>query len=170
MKKGQTKQNKNLDKNVKKSITVIKAAQDDSLAEAVQVNSEFEQLGRYFKDWCIKFTDKSDPDYGNATQCVLKTYPNVTSYYSAGTIGSRNVKRLKAIVSVTLEQQGFGFAELMKLGMTKMLKGSYGDWESLMERAGYFEPKAKEAPTNIFNFANLQAAIIRDRKDRGLEV
>ena len=171
MKKGEIKKNKNLDKDVKNGIMAMKEAQDDSLAEAVQVNAEFDGLGRYFKDWCILFTDKSKPEYGNATQCVLKTYPNITNYFSAGTIGSRNVKKLKAVAAIILEQNNLGYGELMKIGMAKMLKGGYGDWEALMERVGYFDPKPKGGgDTNIFNFANLQAAIIRDRKARGLEV
>ena len=153
-----------------KTITDIKAADDSALSTAIQEAPSELRLGEKFKAWTLLFMDKGDRKYwGNATQCALKIY-DTDNYHTAESIGSQNLKKLKLIGAIVLEAEGMGFGELMKIGASKMLKGSYSDWESLMERVGYFEAKNKKDDGNTFNVENMQLAIIRDRKARGLPI
>ena len=122
-----------------------------------------------FKDWTVLFFDKSKPEtYGNATRCALATY-DTESYQSAARIGFENSKKLKNLAAAVADNEGYGYADLIKIGLKKMMEGSYGDWESFMERMGHFEPKKKAGEGNTFNFDNLQIAIMNDRKARGLK-
>ncbi len=127
-----------------------------------------------FKRWAELFFDRSKPEfYGNKTQCALEAY-NTTNYNSASCIGYQNYRKLQFSVSLILELEGLGYGELIKIGASKMIAGSFSDWVKLMEIAGYFEPKNKpEIGVNInntYNFANLQTDIIKSRRERGLEV
>lgn len=124
-----------------------------------------------FKDWCALYFDKTRPEtYGNATQCALAVY-DTESYWSAARIGGENSKKLKNIAVSILDNEGFGFADLMKIGIKKMMEGSFSDWKSFMEMLGHFDPKGygDRQTENTFNFDNLQIAIMRDRKARGLK-
>lgn len=122
-----------------------------------------------FNRWAELFMDKSNPKfYGNKTQCALEVYAT-GNYNSASCIGYQNYKKLQFLASSVLEREGFGFAELMKIGTSKMLAGSFSDWVKMMEILGYFQPKSNEEKANEFNFQNLNVMIRKDRKDRGLE-
>lgn len=124
-----------------------------------------------FKDWCALYLDKSKPEtYGNATRSALATY-NTDSYWSAARIGGENSKKLKNIAVFILETEGFGFADLMKIGIKKMMEGSFSDWKAFMEMLGYFDPKGcnDKQSENTFNFENLNIAITKAREARGLK-
>jgi len=171
-KKPTTKGTKTLDPQDERTILAMKEAQDEELAEAVMMDTLDAKLTPKFKNWLALFMDKSNPDYyGNATQCTLKAY-NCTNYFSAGVIGSRNLKKLQGIMGSFLEAERMGFGEMVKIGAAKMLKGSFQDWKDLMIMAGFYEPpaKAKDDGGNTFNIENMQFAIIRDRKARGLPI
>lgn len=130
---------------------------------------KFKEPSAKFKRWAELFFDKSNPRcYGNKTQCALVAY-NTKNYNSASCIGYQNYRKLQFSASVILELEGFGFGELVKIGASKMMAGSFSDWVKLMEILGYIDPKGKETPDNTFNFENLNVAIWRDRKARGLE-
>lgn len=123
-----------------------------------------------FKSWCYHFFNKKDKDtYGNATQSALRVYntedPNV-----AGVIGHDNLRKLKDLGATFMDKEGFGFADLMKIGAGKMMKESYDVWEKFMIRLGYFEPEKKTNQFNQFNFGgNFAEAIAKSRQERGLE-
>ncbi len=124
-----------------------------------------------FKDWCALYFDKTRPEtYGNATRSALAVY-NTDSYYNAGAIGYTNSKKLQIIARTMLDNEGFGMADLLKIGLSKMTEGSFSDWKAFMEMLGYFDPKGynDRQPENTFNFENLNVAIMRDREARGLK-
>lgn len=124
-----------------------------------------------FKDWCALYFDKTKPEtYGNATQCALAVY-DTGNYWSAARIGGENSKKLKNIAVSILENEGFGFADLMKIGVKKMMEGSFSDWKAFMEMLGYFNPKdyGNQQTENTFDFNNLNVAIMEARKARGLK-
>lgn len=138
---------------------------------AIAVTAEYIKSQK-MKDWTRLFFDKSHPEtYGNATKCALKVY-NTESYHSAGQIGHENLKKLENMRLAIADNEGFGFGDLMKIGIAKMAKGEFGDWDKFMVRLGYFEPE----PGNIqatqnnfnFNFATMGDAIAASRKERGL--
>lgn len=127
------------------------------------------RVSQKFKDWTVLFFDKSKPEtYGNATRCALATY-DTESYQSAARIGFENSKKLKNLAAAVADNEGYGYADLIKIGLKKMMEGSYGDWESFMERMELFDPKKKQGEGNTFNFDNLNVAIMRDREARGLK-
>lgn len=127
------------------------------------------ELSSKFNRWVELFMNKSNPKlYGNKTQCALAVY-DTNNYNSASCIGYQNYRKLQFLASSILEAEGFGFAKLMKIGMSKVLAGSFSDWVKMMELLGYFPPKGKKEPVNEFNFENLNVMINRDRKTRGLE-
>jgi hypothetical protein len=127
------------------------------------------RVSQKFKDWTVLFFDKSKPEtYGNATRSALAVY-GTENYWSAATIGKENSKKLQNISVAVADNEGYGFADLVKIGLEKMMDGSYGDWESFMERMGHFEPKKKAGEGSTFNFDNLQIAIMNDRRARGLK-
>jgi hypothetical protein len=156
-------------KKTTQTLTDIKEISDREVVIAIQETPDELRLSAKFKAWTLLFMDKSDRKYwGNATQCALKIY-DTDSYHTAGSIGSQNLKKLKLIGAMILENEGMGFGELMKIGASKMLAGSFADWRSMMEILGYVEPpKKSDDNTNNFNFANLNVAIMNDRKKRGL--
>lgn len=124
-----------------------------------------------FNRWVRCFFDaKNKKTYGNATQSALKAY-NTTNYKSASVIGHENLVKLRHLSSTVADQLGYGFADLIKIGLAKMIKGSYDDWNRMMVRLGYFEPEKKigVAIQNNFDFSNLGVAIARDSIDRGLK-
>lgn len=124
-----------------------------------------------FRDWTKYFLDIKNPEtYGNATKSALRVY-NTENYSSAGVIGHENLKKLKNMSVIVTDQLGYGFADLMKIGLAKMMKGQYDDWDRMMVRLGYFEPEKKigSIVQNNFDFSNLGAAIARDSKERGLQ-
>lgn len=153
-----------------KTIQAIKDYKEDKLSIAVNKKIDKIKVGKKFKEWTALFLDKSNREYyGNATKCALKVY-NTDNYATAGSIGSQNLKKLKNIGGIILENEGFGIGEMMKIGMAKVMSGNYGDWDKMMERLGYFEPPAKNPEGgNTFNFENLNVAIMKDRHNRGLE-
>ena len=134
---------------------------------------EIKEPSLKFKRWVELFTDKSNPKlYGNKTQCALAAY-DTDNYDSASSIGYQNFRKLQFLASEVLEKEGFGFAEMMKIGMAKVMKGSFADWDKMMERCGYFQPKDKPGIgvniENTYNFANLAADFRKARQERGLE-
>jgi len=127
-----------------------------------------------FKDWCRLFFDKSNREtYGNATKSALRVY-NTESYWSAASIGHENLKKVKNMRLAIADNEGFGLADMMKIGLTKMLSGEFGDWDKMMVRLGYFEPepgKVEATQNNFnFNFGDMQQAIAASRKERGLTI
>ena len=126
-----------------------------------------------FKRWVGLFFDKDNPRfYGNKTQCAMEAY-NTSNYNSASCIGYQNYRKLQFSLPVILELEGLGYGELVKIGASKMLAGSFSDWRELMIMAGYYDPKDKpDASINIgtiYNIANLSADIAKARRDRGLD-
>lgn len=92
-----------------------------------------------FNQWARSYLDsKNKTTYGNATQSALKIY-NTTNYKSASVIGRENLVKLRHLSSIIVEQIGFGYFDLIKIGLDKMLKGSYDDWERMMRFLGYFD-------------------------------
>ena len=124
-----------------------------------------------FNRWAALLLDKTKKEtYGNATRCALQVY-NTENYMSAATIGHENLKKLQNLRLAIADNEGFGFADLMKIGLTKMLQGDV-DWDKMMVRLGYFEPdpgNVQATQNNFnFNFANMSDAIAASRKERGL--
>lgn len=140
--------------------------------EGVVLSSKKIRLSWKFEAWAKLFMDESNPKYwGNATQCALKVY-DTDNYHSAGQIGHENLKKLEKMAFLILEGAGIGFGELMKIGLTKMMKGSYGDWEAFMELLGYFKTVSKNEKAeseSTFDFNNLNVTIRNARKARGLK-
>lgn len=133
-------------------------------------SKEFRETTK-FNRWVQCFFDaKNKETYGNSTQSALKAY-NTTNYKSASVIGHDNLVKLRHLSVAITDQLGYGFADLIKIGLAKMMKGSYDDWDRLMVRLGYFEPEKKigVAVQNNFDFSKLGEAIARDAKARGLE-
>lgn len=126
-----------------------------------------------FTKWCEYFFDKTNKDtYGNATQSALKAY-DTKDYYNAGAIGHQNYKKLQEripnMAALVADKEGFGYGELIKIGMAKMLKGSFDDWERMMIRLGHFEEKpGVQIQNNQFNINNLMQSIEQSRTERGL--
>lgn len=122
-----------------------------------------------FNLWVKYFTDRSNKEtYLNATQSALKAYSS-TSYSLAGVIGHKNIKKYNNLCVVTLDMEGYGLGELMKIGLAKVIKGSYQDWDKFMERLRYFEPeKSLNATQNNYDFSNLGSEILKSRIERGL--
>lgn len=124
-----------------------------------------------FNRWVQYFFDtKNKETYGNSTQSALKAY-NTTNYKSASVIGHENLVKLRHLSSAIADQLGYGFADMIKIGLAKMMKGNYNDWDRLMVRLGYFEPEKKigVAVQNNFDFSDLGTMIAKDAKERGLE-
>lgn len=148
---------------------------DAQIVEVKPQNSEVEKL-KYkeslkFNRWAKLFTDKSDPTlYGNATRCAIKVY-GAKKYHTAGAIGSQNYKKLQSMKEFILDNEGYGIADLMKIGLAKVLKGDYEDWESFMIQMGYMQPQPKVgvAIQNNFNMAELSEAVAQSRRERGLQ-
>jgi len=154
---------------VEKTIVAIKQAQDDKLATAVLINPKEIEVSQKFQEWVALFIDRSNKEFwGNRTRCALKVY-NTENYASAASIGHQNFKKLQLVGAAMLEEKSLGYGELMEIGAAKMIKGSYGDWESFMQQMGYFEPKSKGGEGNTFNFENLNMQFNADRKARGLD-
>lgn len=94
-----------------------------------------------FNYWVKYFTDSSNKDtYGNATKSAMKAY-KTDNYSMAGVIGHNNIKKYKSLSLQFMDTEGYGFAELMKLGFEKVKQGSYKDWDNFMVRLGHFEPE-----------------------------
>lgn len=130
---------------------------------------KFKEPSAKFKRWTELFFDRSNPKfYGNKTQCALVAY-DTNNYNSASCIGYQNYRKLQFSAALILELEGFGFGELIKIGASKMMKGSFSDWLKLMEVLGYFNPKNKAESGNTFNFENLNMQFNADRKARGLD-
>ncbi|MFA5993848.1 MAG: hypothetical protein WC823_02695 [Parcubacteria group bacterium] len=133
----------------------------------------FKEPSAKFKRWAELFFDKDNPRfYGNKTQCALAAY-STTNYNSASCIGYQNYRKLQFSLSAILELEGLGYGELVKIGASKMLAGSFSDWRELMIMAGYYDPNYKpDVEINIgaiYNIANLSADIAKARRERGLE-
>ena len=128
---------------------------------------KFNRWVRYFYD------EKNKETCGNATKSALRAY-NTKNYNVASVIGHKNIRKAKILSATIADQLGYGFSDLMKIGLAKMIKGSYDDWDKFMVRLGYFE-KDKNISVltqNNFDFSgnNLAEAIRKDRIERGLPV
>ena len=149
--------------------------EDAQIAEVKPQKTEVEKL-KYneslkFNRWAKLFTDKTNSQlYGNATRCALAVYGS-KKYTSAMVIGSQNYKKLRNLKEFILDNEGYGIADLMKIGLAKVLKGDYEDWESFMIQMGYLHPQPKVgvAIQNNFNMAELSTAVAQARKERGLQ-
>lgn len=125
--------------------------------------------------WVKYFLDPTNSEtFGNATRSAILAYKYdpVKQYDVAAQIGSRNIKKVQSLSSVILEKLGYTFAEMMKIGMAKVINGSYSDWEKFMERLGVFEKDGSNQPPGNFTQVNvnLNDAIEADRKARGLPI
>lgn len=122
-----------------------------------------------FDLWAKYFTDKNSKEtYGNATKSALKAY-QTDNYSMAGVIGHKNIKKYKNMSLIFADSEGFSFVEMMKIGIAKVIKGNYQDWDKFMVRLGYFEDsKDSTGVQNNFDFSNLGQAIEDDRRERGL--
>jgi len=153
--------------------------EDAQIAEVKPQNVEIEKQKRresvQFVRWTKLFMLKTidgvvNPLYGNATKCALATY-GAKKYATAAQIGYLNYKKIKGMKEYILDNEGYGFADLMKIGLAKVLKGNYQDWESFMIQMGHLQPQPKVgvAIQNNFNMADLQTAVAQSRKERGLQ-
>lgn len=147
---------------------------DAQIVEVKPQNTEVDKV-KYqeslkFNRWAKMFTDKTNPNYGNATKCALAVY-GTKKYTSAMVMGSNNYKKLKNLKEFILDNEGYGIADLMKIGLAKVLKGDYEDWESFMIQMGYLQPQPKVgvAIQNNFNMAELSEAVAQSRRERGLQ-
>jgi len=124
--------------------------------------------------WARYFTDDNNKKtWGNATQSAIAAYGYGTpgQYHLASITGSKNMRKYEFLATSMLDKIGFSFGELLKIGVKKVLDGTYKDWESLMERLGYFEGKYSPQQLNQFNqfnIENLSQDIARSREERGL--
>lgn len=127
-----------------------------------------------FNLWTKYFSDKTDRlCYGNATQSAIKAYKYDVprQYHLASVVGSKNMRKYEFLASMICDQEGFGFGELMKIGLKKMLDGNFKDWEQMMVRLGYFVPEKQmilNSQVNTYDFSNLARDIAKSRKERGL--
>ena len=100
-----------------------------------------------FTIWLKKFTDTKSKTFGNSTQSAIEAYnyDPVSQYKLATVTGVRNRKKAKemGIVEALLEKMGFGFGDLLRIGMKKVLEGNYQDWERMMKLIGYFDNDTK---------------------------
>lgn len=98
-----------------------------------------------FTIWLRKFTNPKSPSFGNATQSAIEAYnyDSVDQYKLATVTGVRNRKKADemGLVVGLLDRMGFGLADLLKIGMKKVLEGNYQDWERMMKLIGYFDNK-----------------------------
>jgi len=124
---------------------------------------KFNRWARYFYDVNNKET------WGNATKSALHAY-NTKNYNTASVIGHKNIRKAKIMAVSVVDQLGYGFADLIKIGLAKMMKGNYSDWDHFMVRLGYFEPENKigVAIQNNYDFSNLGADINKSLIERGL--
>lgn len=118
-----------------------------------------------FKDWCKYYLDPTSTEtYGNATRSALRVY-NTESYHAAGNIGMENVKKLgdtygkdvKLLKTMIADQNGFGLADMMKIGLKMMMEGEFDDWLKMMRELGYSNEEVKKdaGPTvNVQNIIN----------------
>lgn len=127
------------------------------------------KLTAKFKKWCEVFYDKSNKTtYLNATQSALAAYD--CTYDSARRIGSENLAKLSNVRQAIAEADGFDLHEMMKIGMAKVIKGGFGDWERMMVILGHLEDPKNPAPQqNLQVNVNLSEAIAQSRKERGLD-
>lgn len=125
-----------------------------------------------FNLWVRYFTNISYKEtHGNATKSALKAY-NTTAYHNAAAIGYQNYKKLQHLSLLVADQLGYGFVDMMKIGLAKMMKGDYDDWDRMMVRLGHFEPERKVsvAIQNNYDFSNLATDLEEARRDRGLQM
>lgn len=120
-----------------------------------------------FKQWVQAFWDKGSDTYGNKTRSALKAYSlnEKTQYFSASKIGQENYQKLSNLASMYADKEGFGFGDLMKIGIKKMIDGNFDDWVRFMILLGYFEKNERPQILQQFNFAE---SFKRMRKERGL--
>ena len=127
-----------------------------------------------YNQWVKAFLDIRDSKtFGNATQAAIVAYKYdpIKEYKTAGQIGYQNYKKLENMNPTLMDKLGYSFGELMKIGMTKMVNGSYDDWEKFMKRLGYFEDdKNPQGGTYTQVNVNLGDAISQARKERGLPI
>ena len=117
-----------------------------------QINPVEESGTAKYNLWLSYFNDKTNKEcFGNATKSALKAY-NTNNYASAGVIGHENLKKLKIMKLGWLDMEGYGFGELMKIGLAKALKGSYNDWDKFMVQIGYFDDKVSKKIKNNSGF------------------
>ena len=120
-----------------------------------------------FSRWVEFFTNKGSETYGNATKSALAAY-DTKSYSTAAVIGHENLRKHKEMAKLFLEHEGYTYDKLMELGIDKVSKGKYQDWESFMKTIGYF-PEKPEIPVATFDFSTIGEVIQRERRSRGLE-
>ena len=95
-----------------------------------------------FNLWVKYFTDEKDKEcYGNATKSAIKAYSYTTpqQYNLASVTGSKNLRKYKVLGVIVADMMGFGFGELMRIGIKKAIDGRYKDFDAFMVRLGYFE-------------------------------
>lgn len=123
-----------------------------------------------FNLWAKYFMDESNREcFGNATKSAIKAYGYTSpkQYHLASVTGSKNMRKYENLAMITCDMEGFSFAELLKIGIKKMLDGNYNDWERFMSRIGYSSERPESQFNTQVNF-NLGDAIAASRKEREL--
>lgn len=119
--------------------------QIDGQQKSLALTKEYVETVK-FTLWLRKFTDSGSKTFGNATQSAIEAYNyDPTDQYKLATVtGVRNRKKAieMGIVEGLLEKMGFGFGDLLRIGMKKVLEGDFQDWERMMKLIGFFEGKA----------------------------
>ena len=64
------------------------------------------------------------------------------------------------------DQFGYGFTDLIKIGLAKMMNGNYSDWDHFTVRPGYFEEKPQTLVQNNFDFSGQEEAIKKSRQSK----
>lgn len=142
-----------------------------ALAKTEQTEQEKQlELTAKFKKWHELYFDKSNKKtYLNATQAAIEAYPDAT-YGSARVIGSENLAKLNSVRQHIADDLGYTLPEMMKIGLAMMIKGSFSDWERMMQLLGHIDDPKHPGPNNNFQFnLNLGDAIAQSRKERGLD-
>lgn len=132
------------------------------------------RITKKFELWCNLFLDKKSETYGNATQSAIKAYKlKPKQYFTAGQIGSRNIKKVENLGLRFSEDSGISANDWWKIAAKKALNGSYEQTLDFMQRIGVAE-KETNVPANQtnlqFNFGDLAEKFMQNRQARGLEI
>lgn len=91
-----------------------------------------------FKLWLNYFLDQNNKEtYGNAGRSALHAY-NTTNLSSAYVIGSENLRKLKTLSSMYLEEKGYGLGKLLDIALSNLEKTQdIRWWDRIMKMCGY---------------------------------
>lgn len=144
-----------------------------SPVEPVELSKEEQTAAKKFSKWSQAYLDPESKTYGNATRSALAVYKS-KNYFTAGSIGRHNCKKLQSL-GITLDEiEGRGLRYWMNLAHTKAKNGTLDELMTWMRELGYLE-KPSNVPANQtnlqFNFGSeLAERFVQNRKARGLEI